>query len=117
MRFSALCCFPGSCLSHAEMKILVSRKYLALIHLVSRVLSIHAEITQLLHKRVVLLHPALLGRELGQPFAEGRVQGRVLRLCSTACFLNEAFVGAECNVFHEPSVREISAMFAWLQLD
>src|SRR5258707_15486304 len=92
------------------MKILVSRKTLSLIHLVPGVLSVDLDIAQSIHQGVEFLSLSLPGGELSEPFAESSVQGSVLRLCGTARFFDQMFVGAERDVLHCFSVHENSVI-------
>jgi len=84
------------------MKRFVSRKTfpLPLIHLFPRVLAIDLDVVQAFHESVILLHAALPGGKFGEPFAEGGVEGSMLRLRGSARLFDQVFVSTEGNIFH-----------------
>lgn len=78
----------------------MSRKNLALIELIPRVVSAGIDAAKIFHKRVEALGVSFAGGKLRQPLAESGVEGGSLRLCDGARLLDEVLVRAEGEVFH-----------------
>ena len=88
------------------MKTLVSMKALALIHLFPAELAAHLKLApQLRHHFVAAMQALLRLRVVGQPAPELLVERGVLGTRPLPGGLDEAFVGAEGDVFHRIDLR------------
>jgi len=85
----------------------VSRKNLALIHLVPTKVPPRLYVFQSLHQSVELLYAAAPCGKLFQPFAENRIERLVLRLGQQSRLLDQLLIGTQGNVFHAKVVYTI----------
>lgn len=91
---------------------LVSRKNLPLIHLVSRIRTLRPDVTQPPHERVNRCSASRLRRVFLEPLAKGSIQRGVARLRYQPGLLNQRFFCAQRDVFHTGIVYTIFVCFA-----
>src|SRR5271157_327025 len=102
VRISFLACaaFFGELASKEYTKMLVSRKNLALIHLVPAEAPPRLHVPQAFHQSVELLRAAALCRKLFQPLTEHSVERLMAGFGQEARLLDQLFIRTEGDVFH-----------------
>lgn len=81
---------------------------LALIHFIAGVGTADVVLTHFFHECADLAFALLTGGDLGEPIAEEGVEGGIASARFLAGFPDEAFVGAECDVFHNTKIVHTS---------
>jgi hypothetical protein len=95
---------------------LVSRKYLTLIHLVASKVAAGLNIAQASHKSIVRGATASPGRILLQPLPKRSIQSLAFRLGYKASLFDQGFIRTERDVLHTDKVYTISvytASYSW----